>query len=140
MRLLDSLLGRDRVAESEGDPGSPAMGEDQLPIAGYDRLRADRVTDQLPRLSQTDLSRVEVYERSHQDRPEVLDKLRYLRGNEPLPGYDALDAGEVTAALKGADLHTLTMVREYEMKFRRRDEVMEQLARVRRERRSGEQA
>ena len=70
----------------------------------------------------------------------MLDKLRYLRGNEPLPGYDALDAGQVSAALEGADLHTLSLVREYEMKFRHRDEVLKELARVRRDRRSREQA
>jgi hypothetical protein len=135
MRLLDSLLRRDPDPADAGDHESEAAGEDGLPIAGYDRLRADRVTDRLPRLSQAELARIEVYERAHQDRPEVLDKLRYLRGSEPLPGYDALDAGQVSAALEGADLHTLSLVREYEMKFRHRDDVLTELARVRRERR-----
>jgi fatty-acid desaturase len=54
----------------------------------------------------------------------VLAKLRYLRGSEPLPRYDALDADEVVTAVESADLHTITLVREYEMKFHRRDEVL----------------
>jgi hypothetical protein len=112
-------------------------GEDALPIAGYDRLKADRVTEQLRRHSQSELASIETYERSHQDRPEVLAKLRYLRGSEPFPRYDALDAGEVVTALESADLHTITLVREYEMKFHRRDEVLTALARVRGERKAG---
>jgi hypothetical protein len=67
----------------------------------------------------------------------VLDKLRYLRGREPLPGYDALDATQITEALAAADHDTLALVREYEQKFRRRDEVLDELARLRRERRAG---
>jgi hypothetical protein len=70
----------------------------------------------------------------------VLDKLRYLRGNEPLPEYDALDAKEICAALEGADLETLTLVREYEMKFHRREDVLDELARVRRQRKTSGQA
>lgn len=112
-------------------------GEDALPIAGYDRLKADRVTEQLRRHSQSELASIETYERAHQDRPEVLAKLRYLRGSEPFPRYDALDAGEVVTALESADLHTITLVREYEMKFHRRDEVLTALARVRGERKAG---
>ena len=94
------------------------------------------MTEDLHRHSQTELAGIEAYERSHQDRPEVLDKLRYLRGSEPLPEYDALDAKEICAALEGADLETLTLVREYEMKFHHRDEVLAELARVRRQRKT----
>jgi hypothetical protein len=78
------------------------------------------------------LARIEEHERSHKRRQQVLDKLRYLRGREPLQDYDALDATQIAAALAAADLDTLALVREYEMKFRRRDDVLEELARLRR--------
>jgi hypothetical protein len=141
MRLLDSLRRRrsDRDAAHTGSE-PPSAGDEGEPIAGYDRLKADRVTEDLHRHSQTELASIEDYERSHKDRPEVLDKLRYLRGNEPLPEYDALDAKEICAALEGADLETLTLVREYEMKFHRREDVLDELARVRRQRKTSGQA
>jgi hypothetical protein len=129
MKILDSLRHRGSAAAADGGPG-----DDQLPIARYDHLRPHQVAEQLHLLSQTDLAAIEGHERSHQNRPEVLDKLRYLRGNEPLPDYDALDAEQIATALQSADLETLTRVREYELKFHRRDQVMEELARVRRER------
>jgi hypothetical protein len=135
MRLLDSLRRRGRhAAPKASEPLSP--GEERQPIAGYDRLKTDRVTEDLHRHSQTELASIEDYERSHQDRQEVLDKLRYLRGNEPLPEYDALDAKEISTALEGADLETLTLVREYEMKFHHREDVLDELARIRRQRKT----
>jgi hypothetical protein len=139
MRLLAFLRRRERRAAPTG-PETPSAGEDRQPIAGYDRLKANRVTEDLHRHSQTELASIEAYERSHQDRPEVLDKLRYLRGSEPLPEYDALDVTEIFAALDGADLDTLALVREYELKFHRRDEVLDELARVRHERKSSGRA
>jgi hypothetical protein len=104
--------------------------DDQLPIRDYDRLDPNRVTEQ-HRLSQSELACIEDYERSHRARQEVLDKLRYLRGSEPLRDYDALDATQIAAALTHADVETLSLVREYELKFRRRDGVLDALARLR---------
>jgi hypothetical protein len=112
-----------------------ADGGDALPIRRYDKLTAKGVTEQLRRLTQTELAAVEHYERSRQDRQQVLDKLRYLRGSEPLRGYDALDATQIAAALAVADLDTLALVREYELKFCRRDAVLDELARLRQMRR-----
>ena len=135
MKILDSL--RNRGSRADTDTGPEA---DRLPIARYDRLKPPAVTEQLHRLSQTELETIEGHERSHQDRSEVLDKLRYLRGDEPLPEYDRLDAHAIAAALKSADLQTLTLVREYELKFHRRDDVLHELARVRRERKAASES
>ena len=33
----------------------------------------------------------------------MLDKLRYMRWSEPLPGYDALSPEQIVEALAGAD-------------------------------------
>jgi hypothetical protein len=118
---------------------SPPDG-DRLPISQYDSIKADRVTEKLHQLSQVDLAHIESRERSHQDRQAVLDKLRYLRGSEPLHRYDALDVSQIAAALAAADSGTLARVRAYERKFRRREGVPTELARVRDVRRSGGEA
>ena len=79
---------------------------------------------------------MESYERSHQDRRVVSDKLRWMRQDEPIPGYDALDVDGVIAALDKADVDTIKRVRGYERKFGTRREVLDEVARVHRERRA----
>src|SRR5687768_5678699 len=80
---------------------------DALPFAGYDRLADREVIEGLCDHSQVDLEAVETYERSHKDRKPVFDKLRWMRGREPLPGYDALGVEEIVATLEEADLATI---------------------------------
>ena len=70
----------------------------------------------------------------------MLNKLRYLRGSEPFPGYDAMSVEEILAALKEADLATIKKVRGYERKFANRPAVLNEVARVHRERRETEPA
>jgi hypothetical protein len=77
---------------------------------------------------------VESYERSHRGREVVLNKLRYMRGSEPFPGYDALSVEEILAALEEADLETIGRVRGYERKFANRPRVLRAVAGVRRSR------
>ena len=121
---------------SQGDSEAGA----QLPFAGYDRLDARHVNDRLSDHSQIELGAVESYERSHKARDAVLNKLRYLRGNEPFPGYDAMTVEEIMAALKEADLATIKKVRGYERKFANRSQVLNEAVRVHRGRRKAEPA
>jgi hypothetical protein len=104
--------------------------DEQLPISGYDGLKEKEITDQLSELTQAELATVETYERSHRDRKAVLAKLNYMRGGEPLPGYDALTTEEIATALAGADAATVKAVRDYERKFGRRHQVMAEAARL----------
>ena len=60
----------------------------------------------------------------------MLDKLRYMRGSEPLPGYDALTPEQIAEALAGADAETVKAVRDYERKFHGRRSVLDETARV----------
>jgi hypothetical protein len=60
----------------------------------------------------------------------VLDKLRYLRGSEPIPGYDALATEQIATALAGADAEMVKAVRDYERKFQHRQSVLNETARV----------
>ncbi len=104
--------------------------QEQLPFAGYDDLDDREVTKALSGHSQAELEAVESYERSHKERKPVLDKLRYMRQDEPLPGYDVLTSEEVVSALEDADLPAIRRVRGYERKFANRRNVLEAVARV----------
>jgi hypothetical protein len=132
MKLLDRLRKRSPRAEA-GDPGSAeasSADEQRLPIARFDRLDRKQVIPQLSQLSQVELAAVEAHERSHRNRPVVLNRLGWLRGSEPLPGYDALDADEIIRALTDADAQTVKAVRSYERHHRDRREVRAEAARV----------
>lgn len=129
MKIMDVL----RKRHSDGgtpavDTGSPDAG--QLPVPGYDQLDDKEVGARLREHSQVELAAIETYERSHKDRPEVLDKLRYMRRDEPLPGYDALSPEQITHALAGADAGTVKAVRDYERKFGHRRDVLDEAMRV----------
>jgi hypothetical protein len=131
MKILDRLRNRSPRGAA-GDPGSAeaATAHQSLPTPSYDRLNSKQVTDQLSQLSQVELATVEIYERAHGNRPAVLDKLRYMRGSEPLRGYDALSPDQIATALSGADAETVKAVRDYERKFAHRRQVVEEAARI----------
>jgi len=128
VKILDAI--RNRGSRGSERDTRPATGSPDEPIAGYDRLGEKQVSDQLAQLSQVELAAVEDYERAHGSRPVVLDKLRYMRGSEPLPGYDTLTTEQIAEALAGADAETVRAVRDYERKFAHRQPVLEEAARV----------
>ena len=130
-RLLERMRGRS-PRRAAGDPATEASSADEqrLPIARYDRLDPKQLIAQLSELSQHELAAVEAHERSHRGRPVVLNRLRWLRGSEPLPGYDALDSDAIVRALAGADAQTVKAVRSYERHHRDRPEVLTEAARV----------
>jgi hypothetical protein len=116
--------------------GETHAAEDGQPIPGYDRISNKHLIAELSKHSQTELAAIETYERSHKNRPPVFDKLRYLRGKEPLQGYDGLSVEEILTALEGGDTQTLQRTRVYERKFQRRPDVLEKIASLLREGRS----
>jgi hypothetical protein len=131
MRILDALRNRrSQGAEEDTQAAASSLDEDQVPISGYEGLKDKQIADRLSQLSQEELATVETYERAHQGRPVVLDKLRYMRGSEPLPGYDALTSEQIAEALAGADAETVKAVRSYERKFQHRQSVLDEAARV----------
>jgi hypothetical protein len=85
----------------------------------------------MSRHSQIELEATETYERAHRDRKPVLDKLRYMRGPEPLPAYDTLSPKQIVTSLEEADLTTINKVRAYERKFRNRPDLLEAVVRAR---------
>ncbi len=132
MSIIDRLLNRS-PDEEQGESGSDKPHSDNaegLPIPGYDHMKSDDVVKHLRDLSQVQLEAVEEYERAHQDRPPVLDKLRYMRSPEPIEGYDKLDADQVAKKLDGADAQRVKAVRDYERKFQKRRSVLDETARL----------
>ena len=131
MKILEALRRR-RSPGSEPDiqAATSSPDEHRLPISGYDQLKDKQVSDQLSQLSQVELATVETYERAHGNRPAVLEKLRYMQGTEPLPGYDTLTTEQIAEALAGADAETVKAVRDYERKFQHRQSVLDETARV----------
>ena len=137
MTILTALRGRlsphessARHPETSGEDPPDVAADAELPFAGYDRLDARKVIDALSDHSQIELEAAETYERSHKNRERVLDKLRYMRGTEPIPGYDTLSIAEIESALEQADPETIKRVRGYERKFANRPAVLEAVVRA----------
>lgn len=112
------------VARAEGQIKGAVASEQDLPIAGYDSLTATDVLEKLSALSQIDLAKVDAYERKNQNRSTVLGRTNALRGEEPWPGYDELNASEVNAVLGEGDDDRAKRVRDYERSHKNRAGVI----------------
>jgi hypothetical protein len=130
VKILEALRKRRSGGSEGGKTAASSAGEHRLPISDYGQLDSKEVGDRLSQLSQVELATVETYERAHGNRPAVLEKLRYMQGTEPLPGYDALTTEQIAEALAGADAETVRAVRDYERKFAHRQSVLQEAARV----------
>jgi hypothetical protein len=92
----------------------------------YDSLSAEQVTSRLLELSQLELSKIHAYEKRHQDRKTVLDKIAALRAQEPWPGYDELTVADIRRAISEIDDDArIAAVRNYEQRHKQRQGVIE---------------
>src|SRR4051794_32447774 len=99
------------------------------PIAGYDGLNADELVAKLPEQSQVTLAAVAAYEKAHDNRTTVLERVAALTGREPAPGYDELTADEAQKLLTSGDAALATAVRDYERRHKARASVLDAAAR-----------
>lgn len=67
------------AATAEGEAKGAVSVEEDLPIKGYDDLRAEEIVVRLDGLSATDLGKIDAYERRTKNRKTVLDKIQSLR-------------------------------------------------------------
>jgi len=104
--------------------GPRASGNDQ-PLARYDALTAAEVVARLRSLSQSELTKVERYERRGGERQTILKRVAALREKEPWRGYDGANVKEVREKLAKAKADRATAVRDYERRHRNRAGVME---------------
>ena len=112
------------VAQAEGQVKGAVASQSDLAIAGYDKLTAEEIVAKLSELSQIDLAKVDSYERKHENRTTVLDRVSSLRGDEPWPGYDELTVSELQTALGKADDDRVKAVRTYERAHKARAGVL----------------
>ena len=112
------------VAQAEGQVKGAVASQSDLAIAGYDKLTAEEIVAKLSELSQIDLAKVDSYERRHENRTTVLERVSSLRGDEPWPGYDELTAAEVQAAVSEADDDRVKAIRSYERAHKARAGVL----------------
>jgi ferritin-like metal-binding protein YciE len=106
--------------------GAVAAPED-LPIPGYDALNVEQITERLRDLSQTELAKVEAYERRHDNRSTLTDRIAALRAREPWPGYDDQTADQVASVLRSAgdDDERRRAAGDYERAHKNRSTVLE---------------
>jgi ferritin-like metal-binding protein YciE len=116
---------RPSAGRSNGANGTNGGGSAEAPISGYDGLNATEIVEKLPSLSQRDLAAVKSYERAHEKRSTVLERVDSLEGREPWAGYDEQDVQEVVARLRDADEATVTAARDYERRHKGRTGVLE---------------
>ena len=119
------------ATRAEGAAKGAVASASDLPIAGYDEMTADEIVKRLPELSQVDLTKVEVYERTSQGRSTVLDRAGTLRGDEPWAGYDDMTADEAVERLRDADDKLVAKARDYERAHKDRTTVMRAVERER---------
>jgi ferritin-like metal-binding protein YciE len=112
------------VAQAEGMVKGAVASSGDLSIAGYDDLTAEEIVARLPEQSQVDLAKIQAYERKHDNRTTVLDRVTSLQGDEPWTGYDEQTADEVVAAVRDADGELTRKVRDYERAHKDRSSVL----------------
>jgi ferritin-like metal-binding protein YciE len=95
-----------------------------LAIARYDSLNADEIVTRLSQLSQSELGKVEAYERAHAKRATVLERIASLRASEPWPGYDEMNVDELRRTLSDANESRARAAREYERAHKNRAGVI----------------
>ena len=112
------------ATRAEGAAKGAVAREQDLPIARYDSLNADEIVARLPQLSQVELGKVDVYERRHENRTTVLERISTLRVREPWAGYDELGVDELRSALADADESRARAARDYERAHKNRAGVI----------------
>ena len=109
---------------AQGERGRAAAVASAEPIHRYRSLSAEEIVGKLSELSETDLGKVDSYERKNKNRSAVLSRIRVLRGEEPWPGYDELPVAEIEAVLNEGDDQRAQDVLVYERAHKNRPEVI----------------
>jgi uncharacterized protein (UPF0335 family) len=114
MSIADKVRKIPGVAAIEGAVTGALANEGDLPIKDYDKQTATDITARLKGLSQRELRMIDAYERKHENRATITDKIAKLAGEEPWSGYDEQSVDAIAAAVRDADEDTAKAVRAYE--------------------------
>ena len=121
MTLFEAIRNRRRPpppTDDSPDSGSQALTDRHAGMSEREAIGG------FTQLDQVELTALEEFERSNRKRPAVLNKLRYLRQREPVPGYDSLEPNAIEAALSECDTLTIKAAREYENKLKKRPSAL----------------
>jgi len=68
---------------------------------------------------------IDAYERKHENRATITDKIAKLTGEQPWSGYDEQSVDAITTTLNDADSQTAQTVKSYERERKARTGVLE---------------
>jgi len=125
MSLKDTVRRIPGVAALEGAVTGAIAQEGDLPIADYDRQSASDIASKLNGFTQRELRIVDAYERKHENRSTITDKITKLTGEEPWSGYDEQSVSAISTALDAGDVQTAQKVKTYERGRKARVGVIE---------------
>src|SRR4051794_26884986 len=103
MSIADTARKIPGVAAAEGAVTGALATEQDLPIPGYDKQTAADIESKLKGFSQRELRMIDAYERKHENRATITDKIAKLTGDESWSGYDEQSVEAITTALNDAD-------------------------------------
>ncbi len=113
------------VAQIEGAISGATADERDLPISGYDKQNAGDIASKLKGLSQRELRMIDAYERKHDNRATITDKIAKLIGDEPWSGFDEQSADAIKKALTDVDAERAKAVLSYERDHKDRTGVVQ---------------
>ena len=125
MSIADKARKIPGVAAAEGAITGAVATEQDLPIADYDKQTADDIAARLKSFSQRELRLIDAYERTHENRATITDRIAKLTGEEPWSGYDEQSVDAITTALRDTDDDTTAAVRTYERERKNRAGVIQ---------------
>lgn len=128
MSIADKARRIPGVAAVEGAFNGAVATAQDLPIKDYDKQTATDIAAKLKGFSQRELRMIDAYERRHENRATITDKIAKLSGEEPWTGYDEQSVETITTALRQADKDTARTVRAYERDRKGRSGVLDAAA------------
>lgn len=123
--IADSARKIPGVAAAQGAVAGALASEEDLPIKDYDKQTAQDIADKLKGFSQRELRLIDAYERKHENRATITDRIAKLSGDEPWSGYDELSAEAAATAVREGDVDAAKTVRTYEREHKDRTSVIE---------------
>jgi uncharacterized protein YbcI len=112
--LRDAMRNIPGIAAAEAAITGALASASDLPIADYDQHTATDIASRLKHVSQRELRIIDAYERKHESRSTITEKIAKLTAEEPWSGYDELNVDAITTALHTADPQLAQAVKTYE--------------------------
>jgi len=125
MSIADKARKIPGVAAVQGAITGIMATQQDLPLKDYDKQAATDITARLKGFSQRELRMIDAYERKHENRATITDKIAKLTGDEPWSGYDEQSVDAITTTLNDADSQTAQTVKGYERERKARTGVLQ---------------